>query len=132
MKHYIIITFALLTLSISCKSIQSKETTNTSFQSVFEIPDSLLTLEQDSLKRGLVDVLINHLDYKDNRVTFRMTKKEFTNKGYDPEYYDIIVNNLNLDNKLRNSYIDDIDWEKLINDKIKEYKNDNIKKGNTP
>ena len=132
MKHYIIITLALLTLSISSKSIQSKETTNTSFQSVFEIPDSLLTAEQDSLKRGLVDVLINHLDYKDNRVTFRMTKKEFTNKGYDPEYYDIIVNNLNLDNKLRNSYIDDIDWEKLINDKIKEYKNDNIKKGNTP
>lgn len=128
MKHFIAISFVIFTLIVSCKSYQSKENrVTTDFHSVLEIPDSLLTVEQDSLKRALVDVMINHLEYKDDKVVFLMTKEEFVKKGFAPEYYDIIVNDIKIDNKIRKTS-DSIDWEKLINEKIQEYKNKSAEK----
>ncbi len=122
MKYFIAISFVIFTLIVSCKSYQSKENrVTTDFHSVLEIPDSLLTVEQDSLKRALVDVMINHLEYKDDKVVFLMTKEEFVKKGFAPEYYDIIVNDIKIDNEIRKTS-DSIDWEKLINEKIQEHK----------
>ena len=120
----VFVLFVIFTLIVSCKSHQSKENTvTTDFYSVLEIPDSLLTAEQDSLKRELVDVMINHLEYKEDKVVFLLTKEEFVKKSFAPEYYDITVNNIKIDNKIRKTS-DSSDWEKLINDKIQEYKNE--------
>lgn len=133
MKHYTFISFLFLTLVylVSCKSHQSEENKIvTDFYSVIEIPDSLLTVKQDSLKRELVDVMINHLEYKDDKIVFLMTKGEFVKKGFAPEYYDIIINDINLNNNIRRKS-DGIDWQKLFNDKIREYKNNKQSSINT-
>lgn len=126
MKHYIFITLAIFTLNISYGNAQLKEKTiTTEFHSVFEIPDSLLTAEQNSLKRKLVDVLINNLDYKDDKFVFQMTKEEFLKKGFAPEYYDIIINDTKTSNKTIKSD-DTIDWGKLLKNKIQKFKNKDI------
>lgn len=72
----VFVLFVIFTLIVSCKSHQSKENTvTTDFYSVLEIPDSLLTAEQDSLKRELVDVMINHWNTKRIKLFFYCQKK---------------------------------------------------------
>ena len=129
MRKIIIIALSVFMFSACTQSKEQSSTTD--FHSVFEIPDSLLTVEQDLLKRELVDVIVNHLNYKDDKFVFQMTKEEFLKKGFAPDYYDIITNNFDESNKTNRRIIDfddDIDWEKLVEEKIKNYKKSNPSK----
>lgn len=116
-----VLTVALSAFIFTACTQSKKQSSATEFYSVFEIPDSLLTAEQESLKKELVDVVVNHLDYKDDKFIFQMTEEDFLKKGFAPEYYDIIIKDTDESNRVIESD-DDLDWSKLLKDKIEEYK----------
>ena len=98
MRSFLIIALSAFMFTACTQSKEQSSTTD--FHSVFEIPDSLLTVEQESLKRELVDVVVNHLDYKDDKFIFQLTEEEFLKKGFAPEYYDIIIKDTDESNRV--------------------------------
>lgn len=125
MKNFLIVALSAFMFTACTQSKEQSSTTD--FHSVFEIPDSLLTVEQESLKRELVDVVVNHLDYKDDKFIFQLTEEEFLKKGFAPEYYDIIIKDTDESNRVI-ELDDHLDWSELLKNKIEEYKQTKLPK----
>lgn len=89
----------LLIGAVGCQTKKSDNGSDTLFENVCLIPDSLRTLEQQQLADTVMRTYLLHLQIRNNHFVFDMSKEDFLKKGIPEPYYDWIMSGLEDNNR---------------------------------
>ena len=98
MKEKLILIIILFISLNSCDSLSQKDRMQieeNGFESVFAIPDSILTNEQKKLKIKLVNAFFEYSEVKEKKIILTIDREQFVNIGLPTEYYDIFMKDIN-------------------------------------
>jgi hypothetical protein len=110
--------------SVSCQN-NNEQQTDLKNDYVHLKPDSILSAKEIELKRTLGNIVNEYIVIENNKFVFKLTKKEFIKKGVPEKYYNLILRNIQDNNKYIDSLkIDNIDalLEHAKNEYKKTYK----------
>ena len=103
MKNIFVIVISLV-LAYSCQNRANNQRIESADSYVHTKPDSLLSEKEIELKRLIGDVLIKNMAIEDNRFVFKLSRKEFLKTGIPEKYYDLLMQNIDDNNKWVDSY----------------------------
>lgn len=118
---------------IGCTNVTNKPKSSNEFhellkQTIFPIPDSLLTNEQIELKIKFWDLFFKHVYVENNYQKLDIGKELFVKEGIPEIYYDVIQYQLRENNECIDKWIEEgdtllkqVNWDEVMKEAIERY-----------